>query len=512
MKKKKRCSMWFGGWLVCILFLTAASLGHAEVPKSSGGSLAIEQYMLNQGTGWMFGTTTDVRIASIGEGIVGIGTASNPEPPVYVLYQGYLHVRLYDPPLIDYQYDIREIFALEFSPDGETIVEKTWQSDPDPFFTWTLKADVPVSGYSLAFDDFPDEFIDVADPFFQTPELYLTDGMHVFYVIAKTDGGTFGAPGMFEIWVDSARPEISNPTPLNGAVVNDPRPAIQAVVFDALSGVDPDTVTFTVSHELDNFSVLANFDPTTGLALYIPDADFPDGIVTVRLEARDFAGNEAVPIFWSFTVATEAPQGWVLINDDQPVTEVPDVTLTFSAIDLFANVTEMIVSEDGVFDSEEWEPYLPTGEKAWSFEPLAGTHTIYVKFKDEGGTISDVFSDSILLVLTLPDTFISSSPQTLTLETDATFAFTATDPQSLFQYKVDNEEWTAFSVETTATLGGLAQGNHYFQVRAGIDLDGSGEIEADEMDVSPAVMSWTIGNITEVPLDASQPIRYYKQE
>ena len=82
----------------------------------------------------------------------------------------------------------------------------------------------------------------------------------------------------------------------------------------------------------------------------------------------------------------------------------------------------------------------------------------------------------------------------------------------IFQYKLNNNEWTEFDAGTSAFFESLPAGNHYFQVRAAIDLNNNGEIDFDEIDLSPAVVSWTVGTISAVPLEAKQPIRYYKKE
>ncbi len=490
---------------ICVVSLYAAA------PVSQNDSFAIEQYTFNEGTSWFFGSRWNVKRSSIGENVIGLTTHSTTESPFYTVFQGFMYVSLYIPPLPDYQYDIDEIQS-SVSSGGDIIEEAVWQNDPDPYFYWTLRGvGLEVLGYSLSFNEYPDEFVDVVNPEYQTPEMFLGDGKHTFYVVAKNTAGDFGSVGHFEVWVDTTRPSISNTLPDNGATTSNPRPTIQAIVFDELSGIDVGSIVLTITTDLDSFTTAGTYDPDTGLIFFVPDDDFPEGIVTVRLEVSDLADNDAVASFWSFTVSTTAPDGWVLINDDAPVSDTPEVHLRIFASEVLLDIEDMILSNDGVFDTEVWEPYTTVKEN-WMLPMIAGTRTVYIKFRDSAGVESEIFSDAIVLLLATPDTFIATSPPSVTTDTTAVFSFTTTIPGSSFQYKLDNGGWCAFTTDSTATFSGLADGNHYFQVRAGIDLDNSGTIDSDEIDGSPAVVSWTVGALSAVPHDAEQPIRYYQKE
>ena len=497
--------------IVIIIVCSLSSIAYAEAPQSEGANFGIEHFIFNEGTSWMFGTTWDIQRSNIGTGVINIVLSTNPDPPFYGLFQGFLYVSLFEPPLPDYQYDIGEVWAEEY-PGGKTILESIWQNDPDPLFSWTIKVPgLEVLGYSVAFNEYPDELVDVTDEEYQTPDFYLEDGTHTFYVIAKNTSGNFGNAGSFEVWVDATRPEITNTLPENGATINESRPTMQGMLFDETSGIDPDSITFIITTELEEYTVSGDYDPETGLVVFQPDEDFQDGLVTVRLEVSDIAGNEAVPAFWSFIIDTVEPEGWIIINNDAPITDSPDVILNLFASEIITEVTQMILSNDGIFDTEEWEPYT-TLKEDWTLPFIAGTRTVYVRFKDSADNESDVFSDSIILLMSVPNTFITDAPQSLTPETAASFSFTSTISNSQFQYKLDTNDWVEFTEESAAFFEDLPVGNHYFQVRAGIDLDNSGIIEINEIDPSPAVVSWTVGSLSAVPFEAKQPIRYYKRE
>lgn len=496
---------------IAIVLLTSVPCSADNTPHLEGSSRSIEHYTFNEGTEWMFGTTNDVSRASIGDAVIGIVFSSNPAPPQYGFFQGFLFVELFIPPLPDWQYDIDFVLAEEYE-GGAPINQSAWQNDSDPFFYWQMKApDIEILGYSVSFNEYPDEFVDTEDANYQTPDLYLADGKHVFYVVAKNTSGNFGQPGSFDVWVDTVRPTITNMLPENGTVTNEVRPTIQAVLFDATSGIDPASIEFTVTTAFDEFNGPGVYDPGTGLVVFTPPADIEDGIVTVQLEARDFANNAAIPQFWTFTVDTTEPTGSISINNNAPTTDSPTVNLNLFAATMLAEVTHMMISNDGVFDDEQWEPYVTVKEN-WELPLIAGIQTVYVKYRDAAMNESDIFFDSIVLILAVPNTFVTAGPQSVTAETSATFEFTASIENSKFQYKLDAAAWSAWVEEGSIEFNDLTTGNHYFQVRAGIDLDNNGTIDDDEIDASPAVVSWTVGDLTTIPQETKQPIRYYQQQ
>ncbi len=491
---------------ITVFFLSAYGV-YPYAPYSKSDTNAVEFYTMNEGTDWMFGSNTDVKRSSIGEAVIGITLPSNGESPLYALFQGFCFVRVFIPPSPDYQYDIREIFGYEYE-DGIGIETAVWQNDPDPYFTWTLKVEgLEVLGYSVSFDEVPDQFLDVDEPYYQTPDFFLSDGKHTFYVVAKNTEGNFGQYGTFDVWVDTTPPEISDTLPHD--IVNNARVKIEAVLSDAASGIDPYGIKMTVTTAVDTFEADISYDEETGVVAYIPDEDWPDGDVTVKLEVDDNAGNSAVPSLWTFTVVTESPLGWVMVNNDAPVTDSPLVNISFFADSASADIVDMIISWDGVFDTEEWESYTEYKANV-EMEHVAGEHTVYVKFRDEAGNESDVYTDSIILTMRVPDTFIVAAPNGITEEKSAYFAFRGEGAENImFRYKLDGGDWSVFGPDTEVTFDNLSDGNHYFQVCAGSDLNGDGNIDESEADSTPATFSWTIGNFVGGE-DVKKPIKYYK--
>lgn len=95
-----------------------------------------------------------------------------------------------------------------------------------------------------------------------------------------------------------------------------------------------------------------------------------------------------------------SPTGSVSINGGAAYTSAGSVTLTLSATDGSGTVSEMCISNNGVFDTGTWEAYATT--KAWALSTGDGIKTVYVKFKNLSGNISDAVSHTITLDTTPP--------------------------------------------------------------------------------------------------------------
>ncbi|BCW97388.1 MAG: hypothetical protein KatS3mg024_0215 [Armatimonadota bacterium] len=120
------------------------------------------------------------------------------------------------------------------------------------------------------------------------------------------------------------------------------------------------------------------------------------------------------------------------------------------------------------------------------------TYYWYVKARNGYGLWSAVgVSDGITVDLTPPDTLITAGPTNSGLSriADATFTFSGTDnlatsSELLFQWRLNNSEWSHASADTTVPLMDLPDGVYTFQVRA---VDGAGNA-----DPTPASVTWRV--------------------
>ena len=90
---------------------------------------------------------------------------------------------------------------------------------------------------------------------------------------------------------------------------------------------------------------------------------------------------------------------YIAVNKNQMQTNVRKVTLQLFGP---AKTVQMKVSNFVDLKGADWEPYKMT--KTWFLEYGKGTHTVYVKFKDKNGVVSELYKDTINLVL--PDKMI----------------------------------------------------------------------------------------------------------
>lgn len=141
------------------------------------------------------------------------------------------------------------------------------------------------------------------------------------------------------------------------------------------------------------------------------------GLGAVAVSPRIFAlgGSSsdfnATPILLDSTEAwdTRAPvENGLTINDGALFTNQVVVTLTIGAKPLRGGLL-MQVSNDGGFAGAEWEPYSSC--KQWQITEYGSSviaRTVYVRYKDGGGT-SNTYQDDIILDMSPPEGFMEVS-------------------------------------------------------------------------------------------------------
>ena len=405
-------------------------------------------------------------------------------------------------------FDIEAVFA-KTDPMGATLTPATWQQDNDPYFYWTVYGTHEgIVGYSFALDIAPDETIDIQVDSYPYASDSMADGHHTFHVMAQNTAGNWGKEGSFEIWVDASGPQVVSFSPGNKALLNTDRPTLAINIKDDNSGVDSSSIVLKVN----GTTVTHQYDPSQNQVSYIPSIPLSDGLNTLRFDVKDWVGNVMTTLVWSFTVDTTPPTGQIVINHDDPQSNSIQVRLDLSAEDITTSVKEMMISNRADFGGGQWESYS-IFKYPWSLDPISGIRTIYVKFKDEAGNESLAYSDSIELTILAPDTLITSGPGGVIEQTGAVFAYMALETNCQFQYKIDTGPWSSWTTQTTITLTDVKEGNHYFQVKAGKDVDGNGQIDLDEEDPTPASRTWTV-SVTKgtAILEPEQPIKFWYME
>jgi len=377
---------------------------------------------------------------------------------------------------------------------GPLIPEAAWQRDNDPYFYWRIDVTPPelIAGFSIALDTLPDLTVDTTQSNYEFSPHSIASGKHTFYVLPFTSGRAWEQQNLlsFEIWVDAETPLISQLQPIAGWITADNLIPISCSLSDAHSGIDKVATTLT----LNNQTLPFDYDAQKETLTYKPVAPLAEGANTVLLKAVDVVGNSLTKA-WEFIVDTQPPMGSILINAGLGVTHSAYASINIAAQDWTTGIKNIYLSNDGVFDTEFSQPlaYSPLIPNWLLREPdTNGTKSVYAKFEDFAGNISATYKDTIELALRTPDTRIISGPASATEETEATFIYEASKTGCLFSYKLDNLTWSDWQSPNKADFSGLSEGNHYFYVKSGLDLNDDGKITIDEEDATPAQWAWTI--------------------
>jgi PKD repeat protein len=110
----------------------------------------------------------------------------------------------------------------------------------------------------------------------------------------------------------------------------------------------------------------------------------------------DGAGVEELPhkMLTQIKLDKTPPTGSLKINNGASYTGSRVVTLTLAAVDTVSGISQMRFSNDGVWDTEQWES--PVSIKSWVLTYGDGLKTVFCQVRDNAGFIS-TFSNSITL-------------------------------------------------------------------------------------------------------------------
>ena len=219
-------------------------------------------------------------------------------------------------------------------------------------------------------------------------------------------------------------------------------------------------------------------------------ASLSDGSHTFEVRATDAAGNtDATPAQATFTVDTVAPTTTII---GEPLSPGNDQTPSFTFASNEAGASFECSVDAGPFTSCSSPHELASLP--------AGQHSFDVRAVDQAGnTDATPEHRTFVIDLTPPDTRITSGPEGTLRATTATFAFSATEPGSTFQCRLDDGAFATCG-GTTATFDGLAEGAHRFEVRA---VDSAGN-----PDPTPAASEFTVDSrITGLSVSAARKQR-----
>lgn len=277
------------------------------------------------------------------------------------------------------------------------------------------------------------------------------------YAASWTDGRTLEALRVADTWEESA-------------VTWDTQPVTTGAAAATASGAG--------YLEWDVTALMqAEYSAGTNNGFLIRDAVEGDGGPEQQLHSRE-KGENMPQLVISFAPAPDSTAPETTIDSGPEATTIStDATLTFSASE---PGSAFACSLDGAAFAACVSPVDLSGL-------AVGAHTFEVQATDPAGN-TDASPASYSWIVepppdtTLPETTIDSGPEAATTSTGATFAFSASEPGSIFECAMDGAAFAG--CVSPVQLTGLAVGTHTFSVRA---TDPSANV-----DPSPASHTWTI--------------------
>ena len=197
-----------------------------------------------------------------------------------------------------------------------------------------------------------------------------------------------------------------------------------------------------------------------------------NGVKTVYYQVRDNAGLNSSTYSDTITLSTLVPTGSIVINDDDDFTTSGSVTLTLTYTDPFLPVSQVRYSNDGVWNSETWE--APSETKEWILTSGDGTKTVYYQTRNSLGSVSETFSDTILLDTAVPTgSIVINGGATYSASESVSLELTASDSASgVSQVRYsnddvwDDESWEGFLAKKSWTLtSGNGEKTVYYQIK-----------------------------------------------
>ncbi|HEX6131802.1 MAG TPA: Ig-like domain-containing protein, partial [Actinomycetota bacterium] len=321
------------------------------------------------------------------------------------------------------------------------------------------------------------------------PSNFTADGDYVLRVRSVDEAGNAETPTSYTVTVDQTAPEttIDSAPP---SFSNDDSPQF---VFSSEPGA-------TFECKLDG----AAFAPCTSP---VDHSALAESAHTFQVRATDGAGNtDASPASHTWTIDLTDPTsafsfpangttynaaGWS--NPAGTASDAGGAALDKVEVSL-QRVTGGLYWDGGAFASGTQEWHEATGDVSWSFGfdaadfPADGDYTISVRATDTAGNVETPSSRTFTVDTVAPETTIDSAPPAASGSTDADFTFSADEPGSTFECKLDAGAWSSCTSPQSFTL--LNEGSHTFQARA---TDGAGNTET-----TPASHTWVVDIIAPI--------------
>ncbi len=291
----------------------------------------------------------------------------------------------------------------------------------------------------------------------------LSEGTHTVSAIGKNSIGYWQAEA--DATTVSWTVDLTAPIATISGTPSNPTNSTSAILTVGGTGV------VAYKYKLDDGSYSAEIAVATQISLN----SLGEGLRTVSVIGKDSAGNwqsEASATTVSWTVDLTAPSGPIAINNGATACISREVAITLNSGD----ASQMSFSNDNSTFTD-WEAY--NSSKSWTLTDGDGAKTVYVKYRDSAGNISQVTSGNIVL-----DTVVPGSPTIInidnTTENEPVFDWENVDGASYYIIEyANNSNFTDSTVVSNLTASdftatsALNDGSWYWHIKA---VDASGNI------------------------------------
>jgi cytochrome c peroxidase len=202
----------------------------------------------------------------------------------------------------------------------------------------------------------------------------------------------------------------------------------------------------TITVKVNNDAAVAA-DSTSDTTWSTTVTGLSGGSNNITVSATDITGSVSTVSTSIFSSAAQL-SGAVVINGGAAATSSPSASLTLSATGINP-VTQMQFSKDGT-NFYPYEPFATT--RNVTLLPGEGVRTIYVRFRDSVGNLSQIFSDSILRDNTAPTGSVTiNGGAPLTNSATAALALSAADANGVVQMQFSRDGVNYFAFESFAS-------------------------------------------------------------
>jgi CheY-like chemotaxis protein len=204
-----------------------------------------------------------------------------------------------------------------------------------------------------------------------------------------------------------ANPEISEVGPSNlidGSFITENKPTFEFKILDPDSSNQIKYI-IQIDNNSDFSSPEVNVDSgfiAQGELTFTPTNNLSDDEYYWKIQAEDSQEGESEEYIANngeiaFILDSTKPEGELTISELGDNSNPFKVQLNIEASDNLSGVSQMIISQSSSFTGATYETFSAT--KQIEFAHTNGTKTVYIKLKDAAENESDVFSDSITIII-----------------------------------------------------------------------------------------------------------------